>query len=926
MKFRLFFTLSLIQTTLIGFAQQNELKISGNYDHVSFSDFVENVEQQIPVRFLYHQKMVDSLYISGSYDERPVNDVLSIIFQEWDLNFLIIDKNKIILTEKIKIQTQLPVNYFARTETGTSTPGYLVFGFEQETEEKARLINTLENTVLEIGKNSGTSTTKNASIAGYIKDKTTGEPIIGALIYKENPPVGVASDQFGYYSITIPKGNHELKIKSMGYKDTKRQVTLYNDGTLDIEMDEDIIPLKEVIIESESDVNISGMQLGLDRLDIQALKKVPPVLGEVDVLRIALTLPGVQTVGEAANGFHVRGGSADQNLVLFYDAPIYNPTHLFGFFSSFNPDAIKNVNLYKGSIPAQFGGRISSVLEVQDREGNNKKFVGSGGISPVTARLTLEGPVIQDKASYIAGFRSSYSDWILKKLPNASLKNSSASFYDVFGKLSFELNDNNTIYTGGYFSKDRFSFNSDTLYGYSNAGVSLQWKHIFNNRLYSVFSGIYSGYSYNINSEKNEVNAFNLDYSLSNYIAKIDFSYFPKNQHKIDFGINSMIYGIEPGSLTPRGENSFIIPNILEKEQGVESVVYFGDIYDISPDFSLYLGLRYSLFNYLGPKSINIYAENEPLEEENVIGIKKYKERENIQTYHGPEFRFSARFDLSDESSLKLGFDRMRQYIHMLSNTTSISPTDIWVLSNNYVKPQIGDQISIGFFRNFKNNSFESSVEMYYKRINNLLDFKNGALLLLNENIETEILSGTGRSYGIEFLLKKKTGKWNGWMSYTYSRALIKVGSEAAFTGGESINNGEYYPTSYDKPHNVNLLSNYKFTRRISFSGYLTYSTGRPITYPVAKYYYGNSARLHYSDRNQFRIPDYFRLDLSINLEGNHKIQKLNHSSWTFSVYNITGRNNVYSIYFVSEDGKVNGYKLSVFANAIPTITYNFRF
>lgn len=926
MTFRPFYILFLLLISLPGLSQEQKLKISGNYDQLPFADFVKDVEAQIPVWFQYHPDMAEGLSVSGSYDSKPLNDVLSGLFEDKDLYFSITEKNRIIVTQKTRIQSKLPANYFDRGQIVSGPQEYFVFEFDQEEEEKSRSISSLENTVLEIGKSSNNLYSNVASVAGYIKDAKSGEPIIGAIIYKDDPPIGVATDQFGYYSLTIPKGDHELKIKSMGYKETKRQVKLLGDGTLDIEMIEDIIPLKEVIIESESDINITGMQMGLEKLDIQAMKKVPPIMGEVDVLRIALTLPGVQTVGEAANGFHVRGGSADQNLVLFYDAPIYNPTHLFGFFSSFNPDVIKNVNLYKGSIPANFGGRISSVLEVQDKEGNNKEFVGSGGISPVTARLTLEGPIAKDKVSYIAGFRSSYSDWILNKMPNASLKNSSAFFYDVYGNLSYDVNENNTIYTSGYYSNDRFSLNSDTLYGYSNTALSLKWKHIFKNKLYAVFSGIYSGYNYNINSKENKVNAFNLDYSLSDFIAKMDFNYFPNNRHKIDFGISSTLYDIQPGNLEARGDSSLIIPKYIENDHGIESAAYIGDIYDISSNLSVYVGLRYSMFNYVGPRNVNIYAENEPLEEENIIGEREYDRWENIQTYHGPEFRFSARFDLTSESSLKLGYNRMRQYIHMLSNTTSISPTDIWVLSNKYIEPQIGDQISLGYFRNFRNNSIESSVEVYYKHIENLLDFKNGALLLLNENIETEIISGTGRSYGAEFLIRKKTGKTNGWMSYTYSRALIKVAADPGVTGDESINNGEYFPTSYDKPHNFNALVNYKFTRRLSISGFLTYSTGRPITYPVAKYYYGSSARLHYSDRNQYRIPDYFRLDLSVNIEGNHRIKKLNHSSWTFAIYNVTGRNNAYSIYFVSEDGKVNGYKLSVFAYAIPTLTYNFRF
>jgi hypothetical protein len=761
------------------------------------------------------------------------------------------------------------------------------------------------------------------NLAGYIRDIETGEPLVGALIYIEKPRIGVATDQYGYFSLTIPKGKHELLLQCIGYKDSKRQIVLYNEGTLDIEMLEDIIPLKEVIIEAEKDINISGMQMGLDKLDAQSMKKVPPILGEVDVLKIALTLPGVQTVGEGANGINVRGGTADQNLMLLDETPIFNPTHLFGFFSSFNPDIIKSVELHKGGIPAEYGGRISSVFEVQTKEGNNKKFVGSGGISPVTARLAFEGPIIKDKLSYLVGGRSTYSNWILKQLPNPNIKNSKASFYDFFGKISYELNDKNSIYAQGYLSNDEFKFNSDTTYQYSNENASLQWKHVFNNKLYGVFSGLYSGYHYNIASNKNEVNAFDMDYSIQNYGGKLDFSYFPNSKHKIDFGISSLYYALAPGTLSPQGSASLIDPIVLENEQGLESAVYIGDKFDINQRLSLYVGLRYSLYNYLGPKTVSEYAEDGPIEDATKTGETSYGENELIQTYHGPELRLSARYALNEDNALKLSFNRMRQYIHMLSNTTSISPTDIWKLSDTQVQPQLGDQISLGYYRNFKNNTIEGSVEGYYKNIDNLLDFKSGAQLILNEQIETDIVSGLGKSYGVEVLLKKKTGKLNGWISYTYARAMIKVDSEYL---SERINQGEFYPASFDKPHSLNVLTNWKFSRRLSVSGNIAYSTGRPITYPIAKYNYIGTERLHYSERNQYRIPDYFRFDLSLNVEGNHKVKKLNHSSWTFAVYNLTGRDNAYSIYFVSEEGKVKGYQLSIFANAIPTITYNFRF
>ena len=922
-KLLLFFFIVIYLISPKSIGQTNDLIISGKYENTPFNLFTKDIERQIPMEFMYHPQIVDSFFVSAIFNNESLKKTLTRVFHGTQLHFFLNENNQVIITQDYDIRADLPFNFFDRSYEDLTVTDVQVIDFLEKEEKKTKLQNTLENTITEIGNKSESFDGEYTNLAGDIRDSDTGEPLIGTLIYIENPRIGVITDQFGYYSLTIPKGKHELLLKYIGYKDTKRQIILYSKGKLNIEMIEDVIPLKEVIIESEKDINIAGMQMGFDKLDAQSMKNVPPVLGEVDVLKIALTLPGIQSVGEGANGINVRGGTADQNLMLFNEAIIYNPTHLFGFFSSFNPDRIRSVEIHKGGIPAQYGGRISSVFQVQSKEGNYKKFVGSGGISPVTARLTLEGPIAKDKASYIVGARSTYSDWILKKLPNASLKNSSATFYDLYGKISYDLNDKNSIYVAGYISDDEFSLNSDTIYSYSNESASLQWKHIFGNKFYGVFSGVYSGYTYDVSSNNNEVNAFEMDYSIKNINGKIDFSYFPNSNHKIDFGISSIYYGLEPGSLNPSGENSLTNPILLENEQGVESSIYLGDKYDISRKLSLYFGFRYSLYNYLGPKTVNEYAADAPIDEGTKTGETNYGEGENIQTYHGPELRFSARYSISDQSSLKLSYNRMRQYIHMLSNTTSISPTDTWKLSDKYIKPQIGDQISLGWYKNFKNNTIEGSVEGYYKTIQDLLDFKSGAQLVLNDQVETDIINGFGKSYGIEFLLKKKTGKLNGWLSYTYSRALIKVDGQYP---GEKVNDGEFFPASYDKPHAFNLLSNWKFSRRLSVSGNLTYSTGRPITYPVAKYYYGGVERLHYSDRNQFRIPDYFRFDLSINLEGNHKVKKLNHSSWTFAIYNVTGRDNAYSIYFVSQNRKVNGYKLSIFAEAIPTITYNFRF
>lgn len=525
-------------------AQESGIVISGRWENVSFDQFVGDVEKQVPVKFMYHSKITDSLLVSMTFKDEPLSRGLRRIFNGTRVNFFINDNNQVILTDAFQVQPFLPIGFFDQTSTGAPVADELI-DFMQQEEQQVKLQSTLENTVFEIGKKTAIRSGEYGNLAGVIKDNKTGEPLIGVLIYIEDPRIGVASDQYGYYSLSIPKGRHELLLRNIGYKDTKRQIILYSDGKLNIEMIEDVIPLKEVVIESEKDVNVAGMQMGVEKLDAAAMKKVPPILGEVDVLRIALTLPGVQSVGEGANGLNVRGGAADQNLMLLNDAPIYNPSHFFGFFSSFNPDIIKSVELYKGGIEAQYGGRISAIFDVQAKEGNSREFVGSGGISPVTARLTFEGPIIKDKLSYIVGGRSTYSDWLLQQMPNTSIKNSSASFYDIYGKISYDINDKNSLYLAGYYSDDSFRLNSDTTYSYSNENASVQWKHIFNNKLYGVFSGIYSGYSYDINSQASESNAFDMAYTIKNMGGKVDFSYFPNSRHKIDFGISSTLYKLD---------------------------------------------------------------------------------------------------------------------------------------------------------------------------------------------------------------------------------------------------------------------------------------------------------------------------------------------------------------------------------------------
>lgn len=900
---------------------QSQQTTALNSDSTLLTDYIVELESITNFHFYYIPSDLDSIFIGGQAKKLPVDKLLNSVLSKHNLFYSIDHKKNVYITANFPIRTDLPTGFFNKQNDITSRDTEIFSIFQNE--EDIRIKNTPEEKIYEIGNKYISPGPAKATIIGHIKDIDTGEPVIGAAVYIEKPWTGVSTDEFGLFTITLPTGRHELRIKSLEMKDTNRDIILYSDGNLDINLRKDIIPLKEVIIESEKDVNVSGMQMGLERLNISAMKQVPPALGETDILKVAITLPGVQSVGESSTGLNVRGGAVDQNLILYNDAVIYNPSHLFGFFSSINPDALKNVELYKSGIPVQYGGRISSVLEVTGREGNKKKFIGSGGISLITGRFTFEGPLIQDKASFLVSARSTYSDWLLKKIENKELQNSSGGFKDFNGLLVFDTDKKNSIYLSGYYSDDKFRLNKESDYKYNNITASLKWKHIFNNKFYSILTGSYSGYDYGVLNYSNPVTASSLNYWIKQPGLKANFNFFPTSKHSIDFGLGTNYYNISPGSFRPYGNTSLITPDKIATERGLEGYVYIADRFDLNRRLSLYAGLRYSGFFNIGPEDVFIYLNPNNRTENTITDTLSYKSSQIAASYRGPEYRFSARYSFSDNASVKISFNRIRQYIHMLSNTTAMSPTDIWKLSDYYIKPQIGDQYAIGYFRNLRSNTVETSLEAYYKDMWDVLDYKSAAILVMNHHIETDVVNARGRAYGIELMIKKLTGKLNGWVSYTWSRSELKVDSNIS---SEVINNGEYYPSNYDKPHDFTFAGNYRFSRRFSLSLNFTYSTGRPITLPRSKYTIEDAVRLYYSNRNQYRIPDFYRADLSINIEGNHKVHKLNHSSWTLGLYNLTGRRNAYSVYFISENGIVNGYKLSIFGQPIPTITYNFKF
>jgi hypothetical protein len=895
--------------------------ISVNLQGVTVGQFVNELESKTAFRFYFDPAQMDSVRITVQADNKPLETVLDMAFQSTDLHYAISLDNDVFITKGHEIKTTLASGFLndqaVTVQKGQNGPAEFIDDNVKETPKA-----TMENKLYEIGAKSNNPKTGNIILAGYVRDVKTGEPLTGVSVYDEALHTGIATDQFGYYSLSLPAGRHILVLKSAGMKDTRRQVLLYSNGKLNIDVQQQVLALREVVISAKNAANVNSVQMGVNHLDIASIKQVPAVFGEADILRAVLTLPGVQSVGESSVGFNVRGGSADQNLILLNGLTIYNPAHFFGFFSAFNPDIVKDIELYKSTIPEKYGGRLSSVLDVTNREGNSKTFSGSAGIGLLTSRLNIEGPIIKNSTSFIFGGRTSYSDWLLSLLPN-DYKHSKASFYDLNLDITSQINEKNTIYLTTYMSNDNFKLNSDTNYSYTNKNAALKWKHNFNNKIYGVFSIGYDRYQYDVSSDAVPLTAYKFGFDINQYNLKTDFTYYLSSKHTLDFGLSSIYYKIDPGSNQPDNAQSVVTPVVIHSEQALESALYLGDKYDITSNLSVNVGLRYSIYNYLGPQTVNYYAPGGPREESTFADSVRYGKNKVIKTYGGPEIRLAARYNLADDLSLKASYNTLRQYIHLLSNTTAISPTDIYKLSDPNIRPQYGDQVSLGLYKNLSSNTIETSVEVYYKRLKDYLDYKSGATLVLNPHIETDVINTEGKAYGVEFMLKKTTGKLNGWVTYTYSRILLRQDDPTVVP---AINSGNYYPADYDKPHAFNFISNYRVSHRFSASLNVVYSTGRPITLPVAKYYYAGSERVLYSDRNQYRIPDYFRTDFSINIEGNHKIHQLSHNSWSIGVYNLTGRANAYSTYFTSEASVVNGYQLSIFAKPIPFINYNIRF
>ncbi len=905
----------------IGWAQRDSVvKVDIKLQNARITDLVFQIEQQTDLHFFYDSTQMNPIVFNYVGNKTKVIEVLNTLLKPQKIFWSIDKQHHVFLTKGTELFTQIPSEYFLGKQTqNKSVTNETEFEYTDNAQLQTSLV---DKKIYEIGEKTKAGTQQVITIAGYIKDIKTGEPVPGASVYIEKPRIGVTTDQNGYYSITLPRGKHILNIQSLGMRDIKRQIVLYSDGKMNIEVTGSIMSLKKVVISSQKMSNVRGAIMGVQKLDIKTVKQVPVVFGEADVLRAVTTLPGVKTVGEASTGLNIRGGAADQNLILFNDATIYNPAHFFGMFSAFNPELINNIELYKSSIPANFGGRLASVLDINSREGNKKEFTGSAGIGLLTSRVNIEGPIVQDKSSFILGGRSTYSNWLFDRLPD-QYKNSKANFYDVNFIANHQINKNNTIYLTTYLSKDQFNLNSDTAYGYSNKNIALKWKHIFNNKQNASFTIGKDQYEYAINSQRLPLSAYQVGFDIQQSYFKALFNYNYSSKHSFEYGLSALYYTLHPGTYEPLGSKSLVIKDVVAPEQALETALFFSDHYTITSNLKLDAGLRLTAFNSIGTQSINEYPVGVPRTEDNILRSVTYGAGKIIKTYGGPEYRLGLRYVIDETLSVKAGYNTQQQFIHSLSNTNAMAPTDIWKLSDPNIKPQTGDQISLGIYKNLHSNTIETSLEVYYKNINNYLDYKSGAKLVMNHHIETDVIETQGKAYGVEFLVKKIAGKLNGWISYTWSRVLLKANDP---TAGEIINRGQYYPSNYDKPHDLTIIANYKFSHRFSISMNSNYSTGRPITLPISVFSYGGSMRTLYADRNAYRIPDYFRTDFSMNIEGNHKVHQLTHNSWSIGVYNLTGRKNPYSIYYVSENGAVNGYKLSIFGNAIPYINLNINF
>jgi len=875
----------------------DELRITAQIQNQPLSAIFKKFEEVYPVRIFFQEKDLPTDGVTANFQDTPLPEVMEQLLGGTVMDYLMYrDFAVIIAPERILRQTY-------------SADYYRALANNLEQEETEEVVQKMT-----IGSFDQLDPSGMAEVQGTILDSQTEEPIIGATVMWTELQKGTATDALGKFTSTVPTGEYEVLIQYVGYSDFRQNIQVYSDGTITIPLDKASIDLQEVVVEAEAaNSNVANVQIGVDRLDTETIQKLPTFLGEADVVKTLLMNPGVSSVGEGATGFNVRGGEVDQNLMLQDEGFIFNASHALGFFSTFNVDLIRGVELYKGNIPAQFGGRLASVLDVEMRDGNFEKFKIKGGAGPVSSRISLEGPVVKGKSSFLVGFRSTYSDWVLRAINVREVQRSSAFFYDANLRYTHRIDPNNTITFAGYSSRDDFTYNEEFGFDYSTQMGQILYNKIFNNNLYnklSVTASLYESTQTDFDQLRNAA----LSNDITYFKIKDHLTYNPQPNLRLDMGFSSIYYRTNPGEIRPLNENSQVIPEVLEEEKGLESAVFLNAQYEVSAALQMSGGLRLVAYQFLGAKTVNQYENDDPSSLENLI--ESEEQSGVIASYYSVEPRFSMRYSLNTENSLKAGYSRTAQFINQIFNTDTPTPTSQFQLSTNYIEPQRSHNFSLGFFKNINNNEWETSLEVFGRIIDEAFDYQDFAQLTMNPFLETEILSGEGRAGGVELSIKRKTGTWNGWMSYTLSRSERRI---------EGINNNDWYPSNFDKPHNMSLIVNYNPNQQHTVTINFNYSTGRPVNPPLGNYETNRGVIVPiFAERNQTRIPDYHRLDIAYTIgKGYRKTAKVK-TSWTFSIYNVYGRKNAFSVFYTQGAfQRPQANQLAILGSAFPAVTFN---
>jgi hypothetical protein len=879
----------------LGFCQSVlQAPVSGIRDGESLTEVLARIEQDQEVRFFYAPDWLTSFAVTENLNGIPLGEFLDKMLKGSDFSFKLLFGYAIVIMKDPKPFREYKEN--------------LIIARQQK-----KMVETIS-----FGEKKNLISGKQYRVTGTVRDQKSGSPQHNVTVLLNNKVVGL-TNQSGQFEITSMGGDYLLSFRSVTFEEKMFDMHLYSDGQITVSLEEQSIVLDEITIRSQNLVNNEVGQLTVNLTD---LKRSAALLGEIDVIRQLQSQAGITNTGEISGGFNVRGGGVDQNLILFDGIPVFSTYHAIGLFSSFNNEAIRETSFYKGGIPAQYGGRISSVLNIQSRSGDKSKWDAGGGIGMLSSHVHFGGPIKKETTTLFASLRGSYSDWVLNSIKSKykDLKNSSLAFVDGTMKIEHMLSERSRVSMSAYMSSDEFSLSNDSSYHYQNRVGSIQFYH--------QFSGKFSGnlilgageYKYTL-KEKDPSSAFDLAYSVRYPSAKLDFNY--DGAHQIAFGLQNTYYQFNPGSLTPTAQTSTTASIKMPREDAIESALYVSEEFMVHQNVKITAGLRFSAYSRRAPGIEYHYEAGKPRSAASVVDSTTYSRGSNMKFYSGLEPRIAIRYQLDKDASIKVGYNRMFQYIHLISNTASITPVDIWQSSNVYFKPQIADQFSLGYYSNLKDRTYEGSVEVFYKRIENILDFKNGAKLILNKYLEADLLPGKAKAYGVELSIQKIKGRLQGAANYTFARSLRKVNGALE---GERINNGKTYPSNYDQPHIVNIEWRYSISRRHFFSGNFTYHTGRPMSVPFSSYRVDDVPVLVYSERNNYRIPDYHRLDFAFIIEGNHKKKKILDGTWTFSVYNCYFRKNAYSVFYVDDrDDNLRPYKLTVIGTAVPSITYSFK-